>query len=194
MSPQPHRTVAAFRAALFTAVLVLGSAAPGRAGEAKAPVVLQVAPTGAAGTGRKDRFADLPQALARVAALRRQGEARAIVVELEPGTHRITAPVRIGPEHSGAAGAPLTLRGAADGSSRLVGSVPPWSLPRCRRACASGCPRSRARRCGPTACPRPCAGSRPSARRVPCARRIRGSPRSSMRGGAAPGAVAESRS
>ncbi|GMA75985.1 hypothetical protein GCM10025880_24020 [Methylorubrum aminovorans] len=73
MSPQPHRTVAAFRAALFTAVLVLGSAAPGRAGEAKAPVVLQVAPTGAAGTGRKDRFADLPQALARVAALRRQG-------------------------------------------------------------------------------------------------------------------------
>ncbi|CAO4168391.1 right-handed parallel beta-helix repeat-containing protein [Methylorubrum aminovorans] len=131
MSPEPHRTVAAFRAALFAAVLVLGSAAPGRAGETKAPVVLQVAPTGAAGTGRKDRFADLPQALARVAALRRQGEARAIVVELEPGTHRITAPVRIGPEHSGAAGAPLTLRGAADGSSRLVGSVPlvPATLP-----------------------------------------------------------------
>ncbi|MGA4551003.1 hypothetical protein [Methylorubrum aminovorans] len=193
MSPQPHRTVAAFRAALFTAVLVLGSAAPGRAGEAKAPVVLQVAPTGAAGTGRKDRFADLPQALARVAALRRQGEARAIVVELEPGTHRITAPVRIGPEHSGAAGAPLTLRGAADGSSRLVGSVPlvPAALP----------PRLRERL---PAVARGGAGLPPARGPAPGA----GLPRAAYLardasaghrdlrcgGGAAPGAVAESRS
>ena len=132
MSLGPFRTRAAFLAAAFFAVFAclpdLGFAAEAR-GEAGSLVVLRVAPTGATGTGRETRFADLPQALARVAALRRQGEKRTIVVDLEPGTHRIVAPVRIGPEHSGAAEAPLILRGAADGSSRLVGSVPLASAP-----------------------------------------------------------------
>ncbi|MDV2984411.1 UNVERIFIED_CONTAM: right-handed parallel beta-helix repeat-containing protein [Methylobacteriaceae bacterium AG10] len=130
MSLGPRRPGAA-RRAVVAGLLAFGLAGPAQGGDARAPLVLRVAPTGATGAGQKDRFADLPLALARVAALRRQGEGRAIVVELEPGTHRIAAPVRIGPEQSGRAGAPLILRGAADGSSRLVGSVPlaPASLP-----------------------------------------------------------------
>ena len=129
MSLGPLRTLAALVAAVLAGFSVPGLAGRVQAGDPQASLILRVTPTGAAGTGRKDRFADLPQALARVAALRRQGEGRAIVVELEPGTHRITAPVRIGPEHSGTEGAPLILRGAADGSSRLVGSVPLPSAP-----------------------------------------------------------------
>ncbi|CAO4180428.1 right-handed parallel beta-helix repeat-containing protein [Methylorubrum populi] len=116
-------------ALLLNLLVVLAGPARG----AQPPLILRVAPTGAAqaGTGEAGRFADLPQALARVAALRRQGEARAIVVELEPGTHRVAEPVRIGPAHAGTAAAPLILRGAPDGSSRLTGSVPlaPTTLP-----------------------------------------------------------------
>ncbi|MCP1550530.1 MULTISPECIES: right-handed parallel beta-helix repeat-containing protein [Methylorubrum] len=129
------RSAAGFLAAVLLAIFLgpplFGLAAEVRGGEAKAPLVLQVAPTGDVSARRNDRFADLPMALARVAALRRQGEGRAIVVALEPGTHRISAPVRIGPDHAGTAGAPLILRGAADGSSRLVGSIAlaPASLP-----------------------------------------------------------------
>ncbi|WP_343068730.1 right-handed parallel beta-helix repeat-containing protein, partial [Methylorubrum zatmanii] len=111
--------------------LLVGLAGPARGAEA--PLVLRVSPTGAApaGNGAAHRFADLPQALARVAGLRRQGEARAIVIELEPGIHRVAEPVRIGPGHAGTAAAPLILRGAPDGSSRLTGSVPlaPTTLP-----------------------------------------------------------------
>ncbi|KQQ23597.1 hypothetical protein ASF53_04475 [Methylobacterium sp. Leaf123] len=131
MSLGPLRSAAAVLAALLVGSPLLGATAEVRGGEAKAPLVLRVAPTGDRGARRADRFADLPLALARVAALRRQGEGRAIVVALEPGTHRIAAPVRIGPDHAGTAAAPLILRGAADGSSRLVGSVPlaPASLP-----------------------------------------------------------------
>ncbi|MFF8800109.1 MULTISPECIES: right-handed parallel beta-helix repeat-containing protein [unclassified Methylobacterium] len=113
-----------FRLARAGAAILVGLLAlvPTPDVRAEPSVLLRVAPTGAI-AGGKDRFADLPQALARVAALRRQGETRPVVVELEPGTHRVAAAVRIGPEHAGA-GAALTLRGAPDGTSRLVGSVP----------------------------------------------------------------------
>ncbi|GEL39608.1 hypothetical protein MEX01_01990 [Methylorubrum extorquens] len=131
MSLGPLRSAAAFLAAVLVGSPLFGLTTEVRGGEASAPLVLRVAPTGDRAPRRDNRFADLPRALAYVAALRRQGEGRAIVVELEPGTHRISAPVRIGPDHAGTAGAPLILRGAADGSSRLVGSVPlaPASLP-----------------------------------------------------------------
>ncbi|AMB47927.1 hypothetical protein Y590_23485 [Methylobacterium sp. AMS5] len=130
MSPA-MRSAAALLAAVLVGSPLFGFTTEVRGGEEKAPLVLRVAPTGDLGPRRDNRFADLPLALARVAALRRQGEGRAIVVELEPGTHRISVPVRIGPDHAGTAGSPLILRGAADGSSRLVGSVPlaPASLP-----------------------------------------------------------------
>ena len=108
------------------ALVALLLAPPGQARAATAPLVLKVAPEGAAVGAR---LPSLAQALDRVAALRRQGEARPIVVELDPGTHRLARAVRIGPEHSAAA--PLTLRGAAGGGARLVGSVPlpPAPLP-----------------------------------------------------------------
>lgn len=94
---------------------------------AKAVRILKVAPEGVA-AGR-DRFPDLASALARAARLRREGSA--IVVELEPGTHRLERPVRIGPELAGTAEYPLVIRGAPDGSSRLTGSRPlqPAPLP-----------------------------------------------------------------
>ena len=105
-------------AAFLAGLLACG---PLRGAAAEDPIFLRVAPAGAA--AGQDGFADLPQALARVAALRRQGETRPVVVELEPGTHRVSAAVRIGPEHAGTGRTVLTLRGAPDGTSRLVGSV-----------------------------------------------------------------------
>ncbi len=54
---------------------------------------------------------------------RRQADVTAITIALAPGIHRLEAPVRLGPEDSGATGRPLVIRGNADGSSVLRGSV-----------------------------------------------------------------------
>ncbi|ACL59227.1 right-handed parallel beta-helix repeat-containing protein [Methylobacterium nodulans] len=102
------------------------------AGEARElqPAFLRVAPTGATpGLSAQDRFATLEDALARAAELRRRGEAGPIVIALEPGLHRVARAVRIGPEHSGTRDGPLVIRGAADGTSRLTGSLPLQSVP-----------------------------------------------------------------
>lgn len=90
--------------------------------------VLKVVPDGAAAT--EGRFPSLTAALARAAEWRRR-DGSAIVVELESGIHRLDRPVRIGPELSGTADHPLVIRGAPDGSSRLVGSraLRPAALP-----------------------------------------------------------------
>lgn len=93
------------------------------------PRLLRVVPDGAAASG-EGRFPTLAAALAKAAEWRRR-DGSAIVVELEPGLHRLDRPVRIGPELSGTAERPLVIRGAPDGSSRLVGSRPlrPAPLP-----------------------------------------------------------------
>ncbi|SFK71248.1 right-handed parallel beta-helix repeat-containing protein [Methylorubrum salsuginis] len=67
---------------------------------------------------------DLHQALDEVAALRARDPERPITVELASGLHRLGRYARIGAEHGGTQGAPLVIRGAADGTTRVVGSVP----------------------------------------------------------------------
>lgn len=120
--PVPGFLTPSLSAQILSAQTFAASTAP-----AKAVRILKVAPEGVA-AGR-DRFPDLASALARAARLRREGSA--IVVELEPGTHRLERPVRIGPELAGTAEYPLVIRGAPDGSSRLTGSRPlrPAPLP-----------------------------------------------------------------
>lgn len=58
---------------------------------------------------------------------------RPAIIEFTGGVHRFQEAVRIGPHLGGRPGAPLILRGAADGTSRLSGSLPlaivPHALP-----------------------------------------------------------------
>ncbi|KQP73258.1 hypothetical protein ASF60_09895 [Methylobacterium sp. Leaf113] len=65
---------------------------------------------------------------------RRADPRQAISIALAPGVHRLSEPVRFGREDSGTAAIPLVVYGAADGSTRLVGSVPlvpaPDGIPR----------------------------------------------------------------
>ncbi|MFE1601181.1 right-handed parallel beta-helix repeat-containing protein [Methylobacterium sp. ID0610] len=110
------------------AVAILASwipvAAPAAAGEAPARI-LRVAPSDAPlARPTQDRFTSLGEALARAAELRRRGTGAPIVIALEPGLHRLAQAVRIGPEHGGTREAPLVIRGAPDGTSRLAGSLP----------------------------------------------------------------------
>jgi Right handed beta helix region len=63
--------------------------------------------------------------------LRQQGDRdRTIIVELGPGLHRLAHPALIGARHAGTATHPLIIRGAADGSTVLRGSVPLTPLPK----------------------------------------------------------------
>lgn len=66
----------------------------------------------------------LQHALDDVAALRARDPERPVVIELAAGLHRLARYVRIGPEHGGTRSAPLVIRGASDGTTRVVGSVP----------------------------------------------------------------------
>ncbi|KQP42722.1 hypothetical protein ASF49_02480 [Methylobacterium sp. Leaf104] len=66
----------------------------------------------------------LPAALALRRAWRRSDPRQAIAIALAPGLHRLSEPVRFGPEDGGTAAAPLVVRGSPDGTTRLVGSVP----------------------------------------------------------------------
>ncbi len=101
--------------------LLAGFFGPAAAAEAGPRTrLLKVAPDGAAASG-EGRFPSLGAALAKAAEWRRRDGA-AIIVELEPGTHRLDRPVRIGPESSGTAERPLVIRGAPDGASLLTGS------------------------------------------------------------------------
>ncbi len=67
--------------------------------------------------------ASLDQALVLVRLLRQRWPERPITIELAPGLHRVSHPLRIGPEESGSAMAPLTIRGAPGRRSVVVGSI-----------------------------------------------------------------------
>lgn len=96
---------------------LLALVCPGRA----ATVEIRVVPTGArVGT---EAVASLASALAEARRRRAQDPRAAVTIALGPGLHRIAEPVRLGPGDGGSPEAPLTIRGPADGSARLVGSV-----------------------------------------------------------------------
>ncbi|WP_342153245.1 right-handed parallel beta-helix repeat-containing protein [Methylorubrum sp. SB2] len=84
-------------------------------------------PASAAGPERVIRVRppmDLHRALDEVAALRKRDPERPVAIELASGLHRLGRYARIGPEHGGTQGSPLVIRGSADGTTRVVGSVP----------------------------------------------------------------------
>ncbi|TGD95673.1 right-handed parallel beta-helix repeat-containing protein [Methylobacterium nonmethylotrophicum] len=103
---------------LVTVVALLGMAhVPAEAAPVEIPVAAEGARPGPGGV------ASLDQAAAEARRRRGRDPRAAIVIALAPGTHRLAGPVRLGPEDGGSAEAPLVIRGPADGSARLVGSV-----------------------------------------------------------------------
>lgn len=154
----------AWLAAALTAVL----AAPAAGQGAPAPLTVLVdpahgrpSPRQAARAGERVTVGRLDEALA-VLARSWTGAARnrPAVIEFAAGVHRLQELVRIGPEFSGRPGAPLILRGAADETSRLSGSLP---LAQVRQAPPAGLdPRQRERvvayRLPPAAAGRPSIG------------------------------------
>lgn len=85
-----------------------------------APIEIRVAAEGARPS--PGGTATLAEALGEARRRRARDPGAAIVVSLSSGTHRLAAPVRLGSQDGGSAGAPLVIRGPADGSARLVGS------------------------------------------------------------------------
>ena len=97
------------------------------ASSACAARVIHVAPAANGAAGERDGSAERPYATpqeaqaalrARMAAEGRGGW----TVEVAPGEYHLTEPFTFTPEDSGEPGAPVTWRGPADGSARLVGS------------------------------------------------------------------------
>ncbi|MBZ6414151.1 MULTISPECIES: right-handed parallel beta-helix repeat-containing protein [Methylobacterium] len=66
--------------------------------------------------------ATLGEALAEARRRRARDRGAALVIALGPGIHRLADGLRLGRQDGGSAAAPLTIRGPADGSARLVGS------------------------------------------------------------------------
>ncbi|WP_279359197.1 right-handed parallel beta-helix repeat-containing protein [Methylobacterium indicum] len=89
-------------------------------GALAAPVEIPVAAEGM----RPDpgAVATLGEALAEARRRRARDPDAALVIALGPGTHRLAEGLRLGRRDGGSAAAPLTIRGPADGSARLVGS------------------------------------------------------------------------
>lgn len=116
------------KASLGTAFAILFAIqAPGR-GEAAAPLTVLVDP--AAGRqplrgGARAVVGRLDEALALLSrSWTGAARGRPAIIEFAPGVHRLEGPVRIGAALGGRPGAPLILRGAAGGGSRLSGSLP----------------------------------------------------------------------
>ncbi|SFV10375.1 Right handed beta helix region [Methylobacterium sp. 174MFSha1.1] len=81
-------------------------------------------PVAAEGTRpRPGGTATLAEALAEARRRRARDPRTTIAIVLAPGTHRLAGTVRLGSQDGGSAGAPLVIRGPADGSARVVGSV-----------------------------------------------------------------------
>lgn len=79
-----------------------------------------------AGTRRDtDEVSSIEEAIA-LARMQRAGapDDTAIIIEIAGGTHRLVQPVRLGPQDGGSPEHPLIVRGAPDGSSRIVASFP----------------------------------------------------------------------
>ncbi|WP_053078568.1 right-handed parallel beta-helix repeat-containing protein [Methylobacterium tarhaniae] len=88
---------------------------------AAAPIEIPVAAEGVrSGPGG---VATLTEALAEARRRRIRDPGAAIVIALGSGTHRLAGAVRLRSQDGGQAGAPLVIRGPADGSARLVGSL-----------------------------------------------------------------------
>lgn len=107
-------------AVCLVAAVVLPS--PGTAAPTETPLTIRVDP---AAQSSETVVATLEQAVERVRRQRARGTASgAVVIALAGGVHRLERPVRIDAEVAPGEGRTLTLRGAADGSTVVRGSLP----------------------------------------------------------------------
>ena len=113
--PALHRVIRLCLAAVLVAAAFPAAMAAGG-------LHIRVDPRAAARAGPIPVVATLDDALALMRRRRSGGEST--LIEFAGGVHRLAAPVRIDADLSGRPGAPLVLRGAADGSTRLSGSLP----------------------------------------------------------------------
>lgn len=130
--PRRHRVGPACLAAiglLAGAIIPFAEEADGATAQRAAGFQIRVDPgasPSAATAGREIVVATLEEALARLRQWRRtgrDGEGPALIA-FAGGIHRLAEPVRIEEGLGGRPGQPLILRGAADGTTRIVGSVP----------------------------------------------------------------------
>lgn len=133
--------------AWLAVALTAALAAPAAGQGAPAPLTVLVDPAAGRQTARAGggiTVGRLDEALAFLArSWTGAARNRPAVIEFAAGTHRLQDPVRIGPQLGGRPGAPLILRGAANGTSRLSGSLP---LAQVRQAPPAGLdPRQRER-------------------------------------------------
>jgi hypothetical protein len=112
-------------AALAAALMLVAGASNAAPRAPRAGLHIRVDPGAMPKSGANPVVATLDEALALLGRLRagRAGEEPALI-ELAAGLHRLAEPVRIDAALGGRPGAPLVLRGAPDGSTRLTGSVP----------------------------------------------------------------------
>ncbi|WP_084385134.1 right-handed parallel beta-helix repeat-containing protein [Novosphingobium naphthalenivorans] len=83
--------------------------------DAASPVVIRVGAD----------YPDFVSAITAVPAIRaRTNGNRAIIIELPSGIMRLSSPIRIYGPHGGTTSSPLTIRGASDGSTQIIGSRP----------------------------------------------------------------------
>ena len=108
-------------AAAALGLWALAGPALGAADRAAERVVRVAAPGASDGANLRD-------ALGR-AAMRARSPGGPVVVLLAPGTYRLVEPIQIGPELGGTLGAPLVIRGAPGGATRILGSVPVSTVP-----------------------------------------------------------------
>ncbi|NEU13894.1 right-handed parallel beta-helix repeat-containing protein [Methylobacterium sp. BTF04] len=92
---------------------------------AQGPTTIVVEPSGRerASSGAGPSVSTLQAAIDLAGRQHRTDPRRAIVIALAPGIHRFDQPARFRAGQGGTAEAPLVVRGAADGSTRIVGSV-----------------------------------------------------------------------
>lgn len=106
-----------------TLLLIVGNAAT-----ASGPLVITVDPAAVAASAQRPignvSVASLRAALELRRSWRRADPGRPVSVAFAPGPHRLAEPVMFGPEDGGTKAEPFVIRGAADGSTRLMGSVP----------------------------------------------------------------------
>ena len=106
------------------AVLLLLALSAGSA-RAEPAVTIRVDPVhGRDGASAEGPVASLQGALDRVATLRRRRADLPIAIEFSPGVHRLARAATITAAHGGTGAAPLVIRGAADGTTEIRGSVP----------------------------------------------------------------------
>lgn len=117
----PSLAVALSIARLSLSVAAVGSSIGAARAETVVLVTAEGAPRPADHAGPV--VATLAEAVARARTERQRTPGTVVAIELAAGTHRLAAPLVLGPEDAGSPGRRLIIRGPRDGGARVVGSA-----------------------------------------------------------------------